>query len=88
MAVRVVGVIRMQDRGEQDDKLIAVDTDSWFRGVYTLNDLRSQYPGVDALLADWLAAYKGPGFVVIRGIDNEVSAEAILEASILAYDNQ
>jgi inorganic pyrophosphatase len=88
MAVRVVGVIRMQDRGQQDDKLIAVDTDSWFRGVYTLNDLRSQYPGVDALLTDWLAAYKGPGFVVIEGIDNEVSAEAILEASILAFDNQ
>lgn len=83
--VRLVGVIKMLDRGEQDDKLIAVDPGSWFGTVYTLKDLQEFYPGVIPILTEWFGSYKGGNLVEVQGVDDEVAAADILERSVQAY---
>jgi inorganic pyrophosphatase len=85
---RVIGVIKMIDTGEQDDKLIAVDTNSWFYGVHNYDSLQSEYPGIVEILITWLQNYKGDGVVEIIEMGDEEEAERILQASIKAYQNQ
>ena len=60
---KVIGVIKMLDRGEQDDKLIAVDPQSWFGHVITIEELEDSFPGVSYILKTWLNYYKGSNFV-------------------------
>jgi inorganic pyrophosphatase len=79
---RIVGVIRMLDQGEYDDKLIAVPVDDWHYRVKTLSQLDSLYPGITQILATWLASYKGPGTIQVTGIEDEISAWAILQKSL------
>ncbi len=84
---RVIGVLKMLDRGEQDDKLIAVDLDSWFGGVYSIDDLESHFPGVIKILSVWMENYKGKDIVNIEGVLGPETAEALLEESIRSYQN-
>lgn len=59
--VRVIGVLKMLDDGEQDDKLIAVLTqDSPFSQVETIEQLDREFPGVSQIIDLWFANYKGP----------------------------
>ncbi|AXJ00542.1 inorganic pyrophosphatase [Cyclonatronum proteinivorum] len=83
---RVIGVLYMKDDGEQDDKLIAVDTDSWFGNIETLEALNANFPGITNILSTWLANYKGPGAdVELMGTGDEAEAAAILARGISAY---
>ena len=82
---RIVGVIKMLDGGEQDDKLIAVDPDSWFWNVHTLDDLNIQFPGISEILSIWLRSYKGGTIVTIQGIEDEIEAEKILHRAIESF---
>ena len=84
---RLIGVIKMLDRGEQDDKLIAVDPDSWFGDVYSIEDLESDFSGVTKILSVWLENYKGKDIVIIEGVLGPETAEALLEESIRSYQN-
>jgi inorganic pyrophosphatase len=65
---RIIGMFRMIDRGEGDDKLIAVDPNGWFGGIHTIAELETQYPGVLTILKTFLTNYKGPGYVEILGV--------------------
>jgi len=85
VSARLIGVIRMLDSGEQDDKLIAIDPNSWFDTVHSFNDLQEQFPGISEILTSWLQNYKGKGFVEIEGIGDEMEASNILEKSIKSY---
>ena len=85
--VRVVGLIKMIDNGEQDDKIIAVDPNSWFYSVNSLDDLESNYVGISHILLTWLEHYKGENVTVeIIGIENENEAFSLIESGIEAYN--
>ena len=84
---RIIGIIRMLDRGEQDDKLIAVPADDWHYGIYTLEQLNAQFPGVIDILVSWLTNYKGEGVVELQVVDNEDVADKILRTSIKAFES-
>ena len=84
---RVIGVLKMLDRGEQDDKLIAVDPESWFSEVHSIEDLESDFPGVTEILSVWMENYKGKEIVKIEGVLGQEAAEALLEESIRSYKN-
>jgi len=85
VGVRLIGVIKMLDNDEQDDKLIAINPDSWFDTVHSLNDLHEQFPGISEILVLWLQHYKGEGFVEVVGVGDEIEANNILKQSIEAY---
>jgi inorganic pyrophosphatase len=79
---RIIAVIKMLDRGEQDDKLIAVPSGSHFASVHSLEELLVIYPGVIEILSSWLSNYKGEGLVEIQSVKNEEHAmEFVISAT-------
>lgn len=85
LEARVVGVIKLLDHGEQDDKLIAVDPNSWFGSIHTLEQLETDFPGIVSILTEWFGSYKSGNLVVVQGVEDEEVATDILLRSIEAY---
>jgi inorganic pyrophosphatase len=75
---RLVGVLRLLDDGERDDKLLAVDLEGPLGGVTDLDALERDFPGVTAILDGWFAHYKGPGRIETRGFGDRASALEVL----------
>ncbi|HET6202821.1 MAG TPA: inorganic diphosphatase [Planctomycetota bacterium] len=82
---RVVGLIRLTDSGEKDDKILAVVKGSPFEAVQDLADLDARFPGVTQILETWFANYKGPGKMVPGGFAGRDAALAFLDQTIADY---
>ena len=82
--VRVIGVLKMLDGGEQDDKLIAVLTEaSPFAHIESMAQLDAEFPGVSQIIDVWFASYKGPdGGMEGLGFEDAEAALAVLEAAV------
>jgi inorganic pyrophosphatase len=79
---RVIGVLRLIDRGERDDKVLAVGTNGPLSDAHTLEALDTQYPGVRAILETWFTHYKGVGVSTSNGFASTDSAMMVVrEAS-------
>jgi inorganic pyrophosphatase len=79
---RVVGVLKLLDGGERDDKLIAVSTTGAFSEVRDLDSLRASFAGVTEIVELWFANYKGPGRTESKGYgDVSAALEILREAS-------
>lgn len=80
---RVIGVVKMIDKGEQDDKLIAIGENSVFSEIKTLDEFNNKFPGITDIIKIWFANYKGPnGKVEITGVGNEIEAMKMLDESM------
>lgn len=79
VAGRLIGVLRLLDRGEQDDKLLAVDLSGPLASVHDLTELERDFPGVTQIVEAWFAHYKGPGKIETSGFGDRAEAVAILE---------
>ncbi len=86
LRVRVLGVLRLLDGGEQDDKLLAVQEGTALAAASDLAELQERFPGVTEIVETWFANYKGPGEMETRGLGDAQEAERILEAAIEAFD--
>ena len=82
---KVIGMILLVDRGEKDDKLLAVAKGSPFEDVEDLAELKSRFPGVTEILETWFLHYKGPGKLVAHGYADREAALATLEQAIADY---
>jgi inorganic pyrophosphatase len=85
IAVKVVGVIRCIDDGDQDDKVIAITQDSpLFAKVNTLADLNKEAVNGAEILRTWFDSYKGAkpaSKMDCSTVDDElVAAKLIAEA--------
>ena len=83
--VSIIGVLKLLDGGEQDDKLLAVAEGTAMAGVRDLRELNEKFPGVGTIVETWFVNYKGPGELVSLGFGNAKEAERILRASIDAF---
>jgi inorganic pyrophosphatase len=81
-AARLVAVMRMNDGGDLDDKLVAIVPGSPFDGM-SLADLDAA--GVTTILKTWFESYKGPGEIVVNGFEGAAAAEATLQQAEAAY---
>ena len=82
---RVIGMILLTDRGEVDDKLLAVARGTPFERVEDLAALEREFPGVTQILETWFLHYKGPGKMQARGFAGRDEALAALEQAIADY---
>lgn len=80
--VRVIGVLKLLDHGEQDDKLIAILKGSDFDGLSSMASLGESFKGVKEILALWFENYKGPGKMEVLGFADAGEANKILRAAI------
>jgi len=79
---RIVGVMRMVDGGDLDDKLIAIVDDGVLPGK-TFADLEAM--GITAILKTWFESYKGPGEIQVPLFEGEAAAMATLQEAMAAY---
>lgn len=82
---KLIGVIELLDKGEQDDKLIAVPVDSHFFSINSIEDLKANYKGALEILETWFANYKGTGKIQIKNITDKDRAYEILNYAIKGY---
>ncbi|MDT8392420.1 MAG: inorganic diphosphatase [Bacteroidales bacterium] len=83
---RIIGVLYLVDRGEQDDKLIAVSLDSAFSDIDSMDELEKEFAGLKEILSIWFANYKGPGKLSSKGFGEKEEALAILADAIEAFE--
>ncbi len=86
--VRPIGVLKLLDDGEQDDKIIAVSVNSELRKVLSIEELNQNFKGITEILQIWFSNYKGPGRMQSKGIDSVSEAQAVIRAAIKAYENK
>lgn len=85
---KLIGVLRLLDRGEQDDKLIAVMKNSPLYHVEDYQELDEKYHGVSEIIETWFTNYKGPEIVISRGFASKNVAEKIMDKAVAAYKEQ
>jgi inorganic pyrophosphatase len=85
---KLIGILYLKDRGEQDDKLIAVSSDSPLYHINSIEEIEAAYAGVIDIVKLWFANYKGPGKMEVLGIGDRNSANQILNLSIEEYTHQ
>ena len=82
---RIVGLFRMLDGGELDDKLLAVTDDTLLGVVQDLPDLQEKFPGVTVIIETWFSNYKGPGEIETKGYAARSAGLKTLELARKAF---
>jgi inorganic pyrophosphatase len=82
---KLIGVLKLLDGEEQDDKLITVGEDSLFYKVDSLEELNKKFPGVLIILESWFLNYKGVGEIKSKGFAGIDVAKLILSKAIEHY---
>ena len=82
---KIIGVLFLMDRGEQDDKLIAVSHNSPFYEMNDIIDLNKNYIGISEIIKLWFINYKGTNIMESKGFGNKDIAEDILRTAIDVY---
>ncbi len=85
VTAKVVGILKLLDDGEQDDKIIAVMTNSPLETVNSIAELDEKFPGVTTIVETWFANYKGPGEMESRGFAEAEAAQKVIDAAIAAF---
>jgi len=88
LPTRIIGALKLTDKGETDDKLIGVVPGTPLGDVTTFKELEEKFPGVSEILRIWFSHYKGPdgGGMVFQRFVDEKEAVALLEVTRKAYD--
>ncbi len=81
---RPIGVIELLDRGEQDDKILAVMEGSPLESVSDVQSLDREFPGVRTILKTWFSNYVGKDMVML-GVGSRATARGKIEDGRAAY---
>jgi inorganic pyrophosphatase len=81
---RPIGVIELLDRGEQDDKILAVMHDSPLGAVTDVENLDREFPGSRTILKTWFSNYVGKSMVML-GVGSRAAARGKIEDAAAAY---
>lgn len=84
--VKLIGVLNLLDNGEHDDKLIAISEGSNLQNIQSINQLKSNFPGILQIIELWFQNYKGKDQMVSSGFAENKVAYKILQRSINAYE--
>jgi inorganic pyrophosphatase len=82
---KLIGVLKLEDGGEQDDKLIAVQFNSPLKKADSIEELDERFPGISQILELWFTNYKGNGKMEAKGFGDLEEAEKILNEASKQY---
>ncbi len=81
LKVKVIGMLKLEDTGEEDTKILAIADDSPFKDVETIQDMLMKYPNVIPIVKEWFEGYKGPGKMLFQGYGSAAQAINHIEES-------
>jgi len=67
LKIKVIGMLHLEDTGEEDTKIIAIRDNGAFVDIETLGDMLLKYPNVIPIVKEWFEGYKGPGKMLFQG---------------------
>ena len=76
--VKPLGIMRMTDGGEQDDKIIAVPLDSELSQYNNLDHLKNEKPEILKNIRSWFINYKGGNIVKFKEFMSEDDANELI----------
>lgn len=76
--VRILGAIKLLDKGERDDKIIAIPLNGPFSKIDSLGEMMQKFPGTIQIVRYWFTGYKG-GKMHFMGYMKRKKAEALIE---------
>lgn len=77
--VRIIGCLKYLDRGEIDDKLLAVPLDGTFSNIRDISGLLLSFPGAVQIVKLWFDGYKDPGKMVFMGYGSAAEAREMID---------
>jgi inorganic pyrophosphatase len=83
---RPIGVLRLMDDGERDDKILAVPIAGPFSDVVDLETLDSRYRGTREIIETWFTNYKGPDRATSTGFGDSSDAMAVVQEASRHYE--
>jgi inorganic pyrophosphatase len=84
--VKVIGVLKLIDGGDIDDKIIAVVPGTDFYALNNVSELEAAYPGIETIIETWFTSYKGPGEITSGGFFDSGEANVVLAKAIADYE--
>lgn len=88
ISCKLIGVLYLIDRGEQDDKLIAVSEKSTLSEINSLEEIDSLYPGITDIIRIWFTNYKGSGLTSTDGYGKKEQAMQMVNSAFEAYEKR
>lgn len=85
--IKILGAIKLLDRGEQDDKIIAIPLNGPFEKIETLGDMMVEYPSVIEIIRSWFEGYKGSK-MQFMGYMKRQEAETLVEKAHMSWSKQ
>lgn len=84
-SVNVIGVLKLVDKGEMDDKIIAISENSPLATARSLDEMKEKFPNVLHSIETWFESYKGPNIIKSHGYMGKDEALRIIENSHQYY---
>ena len=84
--VRLIGILRLRDGGEVDDKLIAIDTSGPLASIRSFEQMDTTLIGISDIIELWFTNYKGSGKMESGGFEGVDSAWKTLAVAIEMFD--
>jgi len=78
--IRIIGALKLLDKGVRDDKIIAVPLNGPFNHIYSISEMMIKFPGVIEITRTWFEGYKGSKVQFI-GYRKRKKSKALVEQS-------
>ena len=86
MKVKVIGVLKMKDFGEQDDKIIAVQLNDEFSKYNEINELKKSNNNLLDEVILWFQNYKGENIIKVAGYESSIEAVNLIMMGSRYYE--
>ena len=71
VSVTVIGMLKLSDGGDSDNKVIAITSDGAFKKIDSLAEMLIKKPTVIDIVRQWFMGYKDPGKMVFLGYEDK-----------------
>ena len=85
LRVKVIGMLEVTDKGEEDNKVIALTDDGAFKKIDTIKELLLKKPNAVSIVKLWFEGYKGNGKIVFMGYKNRKKTIEYIEDSHVSW---
>ena len=80
-SVKIIGALKLLDKGKGDHKILAVPLEKPFNKIDSIGEMVRKFPGVIHIVRLWFEGYKDPGKIQFMGYMKQTDAVELVEES-------